>query len=173
MLWLYLLGIVTMLTIVLRRVLRRQRPLSDELYAKTVAIENLQTGVAWVRDDGTFGFANQSFGRMLNIAPRDLTGQHWYTMFAPDEHNRVREAYAQTLLMGMTTFEVRGVRPDRSEVWLNVRMVAVHDRHMRFVGHHCLIEDRTRERDLELQLSALNSGIRGLELPESPLVASR
>jgi uncharacterized protein (DUF1501 family) len=39
MLWLYLLFAVTILVIVLRRVLRRQTPLTDELYSKKVAID--------------------------------------------------------------------------------------------------------------------------------------
>jgi hypothetical protein len=34
-------------------------------------------------------------------------------------------------------------------------LVAVHDHKMRFVGHHCLIADRTRERLLEEQLNGV------------------
>jgi hypothetical protein len=30
--------------------------------------------------------------------------------------------------------------------------VAVHDHRMRFAGHHCLIEDRTRLHELERQV---------------------
>ena len=157
MLWLCLLGIVTALTIVLRRVLRRQTPLNNQLYSKNVAIEHAQTGVASVRADGTFESANQSFAKALNVAERDLIGQEWYKMFPPQEHRRVREAFAQTLLAGVTSLDVNGARPDASTVWLNVRLVAVHDRKMRFVGHHCLIEDHSREHELERRLSELNA----------------
>jgi hypothetical protein len=58
MFWLYLLGIVTFLFIVLRRVLRRQPPLSDELYIKKVAIDHVHSGVAWVPEDGKLGWMN-------------------------------------------------------------------------------------------------------------------
>jgi len=165
MLWLGLLGIVTILMIVLRRVLRRQKPLNDELYSQQVAVEHVQSGVAWVRADGTFGSANQSFAKTLKIAPGDLAGQEWYKMFQPDEHNRVHEAYGQMLLIGMASFDAPGARRDGSTVWLNVRLVAVHDRKMRFVGHHCLIEDHTREHELERCLREID-GTGDAEIPE-------
>jgi hypothetical protein len=60
MLWLYLLGAVTVLVIALRRVMQRQMPLSDELYSTKVAFDHLQSGVAWVRGDGTLGTVNSS-----------------------------------------------------------------------------------------------------------------
>ena len=69
----------------------------------------------------------------------------------------MRDAYSQTLLAGVHSFDARAVRLDGSEVWLNVKMVAAHDRKMRFVGHHCLIEDRTRERELEKRIKLLTS----------------
>lgn len=155
MLWLYLLGLVTVLSIVLRRVLRRQAPLNDELYSKTVAVDYVQSGVAWVRADGTFGSVNQSFARTFQLIPRDLMGKEWYKMFPPERHAEVREAYRQMLLAGVYTFQGPGVTATGAEVWLSVRLVAAHDRNMRLVGHHCLIEDLTKERELEGRLSAV------------------
>jgi PAS domain-containing protein len=131
MFWLYLLGIVTFLIIVLRRVLRRQKPLSDELYAKKVAIDHVHSGVAWVPEDGKLGWMNPALPEALQIGPKDLIGHDWYDLFADDERERIRESYRQMLLMGK---------------------VAVHDHRMRFVGHHCLIENRTREHLLEQRL---------------------
>jgi len=61
------------------------------------------------------------------------------------------------MLRGVVEFESAGVRSDGSEAWLNVRLVAVHDGHMRFVGHHCLIEDKTHEHELEQRVSALSA----------------
>jgi PAS domain S-box-containing protein len=152
MLWLYLLGIVTVLMIVLRRVLRRQKPLNDELYAKSVAVEHVQSGVAWVRADGTFGSANLSFVQSLGLGADDLIGREWCKMFPVDDHLRAQQAFSQMLLRGVTSFDAVCRRPDGASVYLNVRLVAVHDHHMRFVGHHVLIENRTREHELEAQL---------------------
>jgi PAS domain S-box-containing protein len=149
MLWLYLLAVVTILVIVLRRVLRRQKPLDDELYSKKVAIEHVQSGIAWIRGDGTFGSVNQSFAQTLNAAPEKIVGQEWFKMFPVEEHQRVRDLYSQMLLMGVCSWDGAGRRMDESHVWLNVKLVAAHDRKMRFVGHFCLVEDRTRERELE------------------------
>ncbi len=156
MLWLYLLAIVTTLTIVLRRVLRRQTPLNDELYMKQVAIEHVQTGVAWLRADSTIGSVNKAFASTFGAPPRTLIGKEWSKMFPSEEHYRIREAFSQTLLSGMATLDAPGVRLDGSRVWINVRLVAVHDHKMRFAGAHCLIEDHTRERELEEQLARLN-----------------
>jgi hypothetical protein len=38
-------------------------------------------------------------------------------------------------------------------------MVAIHDYKMRFVGHHCLMVDRTREKMLEAQVEKLTKGL--------------
>ena len=46
--WVYLLGLSVLLGIALRRVSAKQQPLSDELFSKSVAIEYVQSGVAWV-----------------------------------------------------------------------------------------------------------------------------
>lgn len=171
MFWLFLLGIVTFLTIVLRRVLRRLRPLAEQLSWKNIAIEHVQTGVAWVRENGKFGSTNQAFARTLNQAPRDLVGRDWHSIFPEDESDRVHEAYSQALLSGMSTFDISALRPDGSRAWVNVRLVAVHDRAMRFAGHHCLIEDHTREHELESQLNALKAAIRESESAIPQLVS--
>jgi PAS domain S-box-containing protein len=155
MLWLYLLAAVTLLTIALRRVVRRQTPLSDELYAKNVAIDHIQSGVAWVRADGRVGSVNHSLADTFKTVPRHLTGQDWSKMFPPEEHSRLQAEYSQMLLKGIATFHAPGVRSDGSQAWLNVRLVAVHDHTMRFVGHHCMIEDRTQEHQLEEQVRQL------------------
>ncbi len=172
MLWLYLLGIATFLTIALRRVLRRQKPLDDELYSKTVAVEHVQSGVAWVRADGTFGSVNQSFARTFKLPPSQLAGQEWYKIFPRALHDQVREHYSQMLLMGAVSFDAPGERADGSKLWLNVRLVAVHDHHMRFVGHHCLIEDQTRVHELEQRLAEVVSA-REREPRRLPVVVAR
>lgn len=158
MFWLYLLAIVTVLGIVLRRVLARQKPLDDELFLKQVAIEHVQTGVAWVRKDSTIGSINHSFAATFRAAPNQLVGQQWLKMFPAEEHHRLRDAFSQALLGGMSSLDVAGARLDGSRVWANVRLIAVHNHKLRFVGHHCLIEDRTRERELEERLARCDPG---------------
>jgi PAS domain S-box-containing protein len=144
MFWLYLLGIVTFLFIVLRRVLRRQQPLSDELYIKKVAIDHVHSGVAWVPEDGKLGWMNRALPEALHIAPKDLIGHDWYDLFAGEERERMREAYRQMLLMGKVSLQARGLRADGTCAWFDALLVAVHDHRMPFVGHTCLIENRTQ-----------------------------
>ena len=158
MLWLYLLGAVTILTIALRRVLRRLNPLGEDLRREKLVIEQLPTGVAWVRGDGKFGSVNPAFAHAFDLSPGDLIGHEWYKIFPPSGHNRIQKAYAETLLMGVQTFSATGVRRDGSAVWLNVRLVPVHDRNARFIGHHCLVEDRTNEHELEALVDKLSHG---------------
>ena len=62
----YLLGLSVLLYIALRRVLAQQAPLKDEVYMKNVAIEYVQSGVAWVRGDGTVRSVNQSLASTLS-----------------------------------------------------------------------------------------------------------
>lgn len=154
-LWVYLLGLTVLLSIALRRVIARQNPLNDELYSKTVAIEHVQSGVAWVRADGTIKTINQSFAASLNALPRELLGRDWYDLFASQERARLEEAFSQMLLLGKTTIEAMGRRTDGTYAGFEVLLVAVHDHKMRFVGHHCLVADRTRERMLEGRVKEL------------------
>ena len=155
MLWLYLLGAVTVLVIALRRVMQRQTPLSDELYSTKVAFDHLQSGVAWVRADGTLGTVNASLGKTLTADPASLLGRDWVAMFPKLEQERVKEAYSQMLLSGKTQFDTYGQRADGTYAWLNVLLVAVHDHRMRFVGHHCLVLDSTHAKILEDRVKEL------------------
>ena len=155
MLWLYLLGAITVLVIALRRVMQRQTPLSDELYSTKVAFDHLQSGVAWVRGDGTLGMVNSSLATTLAADPKGFVGRDWLTMFPKMEQERVKEAYSQMLLAGKTHLDAYGQRADGTHAWLKVLLVAVHDHKMRFVGHHCLVLDSTNTRILEDRLKQL------------------
>lgn len=154
-LWVYFLALTTLLVIALRRVIAQQNPLKDEVYMKTVAIEYVQSGVVWVRQDGTVRSTNASFASVLNAAPREMIGKDWYELFAEQDRARLQQAYSQMLLMGRFTIDVLGRRIDGTYSGLELLMVAVHDHKMRFIGHHCLVADRTREQVLEEQLNEL------------------
>ena len=155
MLWLYLLGAVTVLCIALRRVIHRQAPLTDEVYSTKVAFDHLQSGVAWVRADGILGTVNSSLAVTLSSEPHALIGHDWLDIFPKEEWGRVREVYSRMLLLGVTEFETYGQRADGTYAWLKVLLVAVHDHKMRFVGHHCLVLDSTHTRLLEERLKEL------------------
>jgi hypothetical protein len=152
MLWLYLLGAVTVLIIVLRRVVRRLKPLREELHSAQIAIDYGQSGAAWVRPDGRVGSVNQCLADSLGRSPKKLVGIPWVELFAPSERDRATKAYSQMLLTGTERLETFGLRPEATTVVLQVLLVAVYDHRMRFVGHHCLTQDCTRVRALEEQL---------------------
>jgi PAS domain S-box-containing protein len=158
-LWVYLLGLTVLLGIALRRVLAQQNPLKDEVYMKNVAIEYVQSGVAWIRADGTVRSINQSLADTLGALPRELIKLEWYELFAAQDHAQLKEAFSQMLLIGKTTLQVHGKRMDGTYAGLELLMVAIHDHKMRFVGHHCLVVDRTRERVLEAQIAGLKQSV--------------
>ena len=158
-LWVYLLGLTVLLVIALRRVRAQQIPLKDEVYARTVAIEHVQSGVAWIRADGKIRSINASFASTSGGDQKTLTGRDWYELFAPQDRNRIQEAYTQMLLVGRATLEAHGRRLDGGQSGLEVLMVAIHDHKMRFVGHHCLVVDRTREKMLEAQVAKLTKSL--------------
>jgi PAS domain S-box-containing protein len=162
MLWLYLLGAVTVLCIALRRVIHRQTPLSDEVYSTKVAFDHLQSGVAWVGGNGTLRMANSSLAATLSSDPKTLLGRDWLSIFPKEERERVREAYNQMLLLGRTEIETYGQRADGTFAWISVLLVAVHDHKMRFVGHHCLVLDSTRTRLLEERLHVMEERVKSL-----------
>jgi PAS domain S-box-containing protein len=160
-LWLYLLGAVTVLVIALRRVLRRQAPLSDELYSKQVAIDHVQSGVAWVRADGTVGSVNPALVELLRTPIKDLVGRNWETLFPEIERPAIQEAYRQALLMGRISLLATALRMDGTALYANLKLVAIHDHKTRFVGHYCLIEDCSRVLELEEQMRKLTSELAG------------
>jgi PAS domain S-box-containing protein len=151
-LWLYLLGAITFLVIALRRVILRQKPLNDELYAKQVAIEHVQSGVSWIRSDGTIGSVNPALAATVRAVPRELIGREWQTMFAPKDRGKIETAYRQALLQGKISLEAEIGRADGTASNANVLIVTVHDHKSRLIGHYCLVEDRSREHELEQQL---------------------
>jgi PAS domain S-box-containing protein len=163
MLWLYLLGAVTVLSIALRRVIHRQTPLSDKVYSTKVAFDHLQSGVAWIRADGTLGSVNSALATALNSCPDELSGRDWLDLFVKQEHERVRQAYSQMLLAGRTEFEALGQRADGTYAWLSALLVAVHDHKMRFVGHHCLVLDSTHTRLLEDRVAEMEERLNEAE----------
>ena len=158
-LWVYLLGLSVLLVIALRRVKAQQDPLKDEVYTRTVAIEHIQSGVAWIRADGKIRSINASFARALGGEPKKLTGLDWYELFALQDRDQIKEAYSQMLLLGRATLDAHGRRLDGAQSGLDVLMVAIHDYKMRFVGHHCLVVDRTREKMLEAQVKRLTQSL--------------
>jgi PAS domain S-box-containing protein len=155
-LWVYLLGLSVLLVVALRRVMASQDPLKDEVYRRTVAVEHVQSGVVWVGSDGKISSVNASFATTLGGEPANIRGRDWYEIFAPRDRSKAEEAYSQMLLLGKANVEVHGRRLDGSYAALEVLMVAIHDHKMRFIGHHCLVLDRTRERILEAQLQELS-----------------
>ncbi|HML16010.1 MAG TPA: PAS domain-containing protein [Bryobacteraceae bacterium] len=163
MLWLYLLGLATFLTIALRRVRRRQKPLRDELYAKNVAIEHVHSGVAWVRKDNRIGSANLALTTLLHLTAGEILERDWRSIFALGERERVDDAYSQMLLAGKATINEAALGR-HGETRCSVLMVAVHDHKMRFIGHHCIVEDRTRERRLEERIRQLTAEPREIHL---------
>ena len=122
---------------------------------KNVAIEHVQSGVAWVRADGTVRSINQSFADTLGALPRELMKREWYDLFASQDHALIKETFSQMLLLGKATIQVHGRRMDGTYAGLELLMVAIHDHKMRFVGHHCLVVDRTHERILEGRVAEL------------------
>ncbi len=158
-LWVYLLGLSVLLAIALRRVKAQQDPLKDEVYTTTVAIEHIQSGVAWIRGDGKIRSINASFAAALGAEPKMLIGRDWYELFAERDRAKIQEGYSQMLLLGRATLDAQGRRLDGRLSGLDVLMVAIHDHKMRFMGHHCLVVDRTREKLLEAQVEVLTKSL--------------
>jgi PAS domain S-box-containing protein len=152
-LWLCLLGAATVLTIAVRRGWRRATPLDDEVYLNNVAVENLQSGVAWVGVDGNIGFVNQAFATALGVSPADIVGRNWYGVFTGHDRFRIEEVYRQMQAAGLASFEVTGSRGSKAP--LDLLLVAVYDEKKHFRGHHCILADRVRERELEERLREL------------------
>lgn len=159
MLWLYLLAAVTLLVIALRRVLLRQQPLNDALYSSRVAIEHVQSGVAWVRADGLVGSINPALLAVVGTRAETIRNAHWHSLFAQHDLEKIDAAYRQALIGGAATLAVLLKRVDGSQARAELQMVTIHDHKTRFVGHYCLVKDQTRELELAAQVQELSSAL--------------
>ncbi len=153
MLWLSLLAVATFLGIVVRRLLRRQKPLIDDLFYKRVAIDHVHDGVAWVTGGGKISYLNPALARMLEASPEQLNGRTWFEMFIPEERGRINDAYSQMLLSGKARLDARVVDSRGVVTLRSLLIVAVHDHKMRLAGHHCILHDTTQEAQAEPQLA--------------------
>jgi PAS domain S-box-containing protein len=140
MLWVYLLGIVTVLAIVVRRLLLKQKPLDDEVYSYRLAIDHVSSGVAWVDANGQLHSVNPALAEMLSTTQQELAQKHWLQMFPVEERPALEDKFSQMLLAGRASLEAPTRDSDGRETLRSVLIVAVHDHKMRFVGHHCIIE---------------------------------
>jgi len=140
MLWLYLLGIVTVLSIVVRRLWRRQKPLDEAVFSHRVAIDNVSSGVAWIPKNGLLHTVNPALVSMLCTTQDELKDRDWMDIFASDEKAHVEEKFSQMLLAGRSSLEALTRDSYGREIPRNVVLVAVHDHKMRFMGHHCIVE---------------------------------
>ena len=151
MLWLYILAVATFLGIVVRRLMRRQKPLIDDLFYKHVAIDHVFDGVAWMTGDGKISYLNPSLARMLDVAPEQLHRKPWFELFVPEERGRIQDAYSQMLLSGKAWLDAKVVDSRGVVTLRSMLIVAVHDHKMRLAGHHCILNDAVRESRVEEQ----------------------
>jgi PAS domain S-box-containing protein len=145
MLWLYLLGIVTFLGIVVRRLLRKQGPLKDEVFSWRVAIDHVNSGVAWIPASACLHSVNPALAKMLGATAEELAGRNWLRLFAESDRPRVEQAYSQMLLARVASIKAATLDAWGIETPHDLRLAAVYDHKMRFMGHHCIIEPVSEE----------------------------
>ena len=112
MFWLYLLAVVTVLSIAYRRVLLRQKPLDDELFSRSVAFEHVHSGIAWVKcggpkNDALVSSMNVALAATLLLDLPKTRGMSWFDLFDPRDRPRLEAAYSQMLLAGKATIRRR------------------------------------------------------------------
>ena len=78
-------------------------------------------------------------------------------MFPQKDQARLDQAYRQSLLMGKASLEIEAQRTDGSLVKADVLLVSIHDHKTRFIGHYCLMEDRTYLQELEGLIQRLSA----------------
>ena len=166
--WLYLLAIVTFLLIALRRVMRRQRPLKDDVYSKQLALDQVDSGVAKVNCDGLIGSVNPALAKMLDADQVNLIGATWMSLFPASERVQLEEAYRQALLVGRTSLHAEAARHDGSTAHVEIKLVTLYSDRAQLLGHYCLVHDVTRESEFEQQIKSLRAELAASQLPMKP-----
>ncbi len=161
--WIWFYGLSTLLGILYRRLWLKQAPLNNELNANRVAIEHVQSGIAWVNADGAIGLVNPSLADSLSIRGDKLEGRNWVELFPISERHRIQNAYGQSLLAREFALSTYLERADGTHAPIDLRLVPVHDEKSQHLGHHCLILDLTRVENLEQKLHHLNQSLRGMD----------
>ena len=160
-LWLYLLGAVTFLVVVLRRVLHRHGSTErrDLLGRSKSRIDHVHSGVAWVRADGMVGSVNPALATTLRIFRGSCWEGNGKISSLPGSPEGAKGATARHCSDGQGNSARKRTRNGRMARWRrsDVLLVTIHDHKSRLVGHYCLMEDRSRELELEQQVQQLSA----------------
>jgi diguanylate cyclase (GGDEF)-like protein/PAS domain S-box-containing protein len=94
-----------------------------------LVVDDLAEAVVIVDGDAVITFASRRAGRMLDVAPEDLIGQHVAKLVHPDDEAKALHAFANVLRHEQTlgTLTVRMRRSDGSLMWLECDAVNLLD----------------------------------------------
>jgi diguanylate cyclase (GGDEF)-like protein/PAS domain S-box-containing protein len=94
-----------------------------------LVVDDLAEAVVIVDGDAIITFASRRAGRMLDIAPPDLIGQHASKLVHPDDETKTLNAFANVLRheQALGTLTVRMRRSDGSLMWLECDAVNLLD----------------------------------------------
>jgi PAS domain S-box-containing protein len=104
-------------------------------------------------------FINPALAKTVGLLPREIIERSWMNFFPMGERRRVEEAYSQALLMGKINLQTLAHRSNGTLARVNILIVTVHNHNARLVGHYCMMDDRSREMELEEQIQRLSAGI--------------
>lgn len=133
------------------------RDVSDQKRAEqtmrehTRVLENALDGIATADAEGRIDFVNATFASILGRAPKQLIGQPWEIIVRAEDRPRLQNLLVRTLRDERVETEIRGDRPDKMPLFLNLVMLP------RFIdgdlaGHYFFVMDVTAQRAYESQM---------------------
>lgn len=128
-----------------------QKRAEQTMREHTRVLENALDGIATADAEGRIDFVNATFASMLGRGPQQLVGQPWETIVRPEDRHRLTALLVQTLRDERVETEIRGDRPDKMPLFLNLVMLPRFE-DGEVAGHYLFAMDVTAQRAYESQL---------------------
>ncbi len=102
--------------------------------------ENAKVGIAFVDSEGKWERGNANFLRVTGYTEKELSGRNWDDIFEKKDANFGFNAIKANSLTRLSPFELKVIRIDERQVWLNVFLMPLQNSHFA-----CIAEDISRE----------------------------
>ena len=138
---------------------RRQRNSEDRYRA---SFDQAAVGILHTSLDGKILKCNESFGKIVGYAPKELEGSSFQAITPPEDQNTGQSA-AVSLLSGeveSTSFEKRYVRKDGTRTWVLLTISIQHDEEGLPLFFLTLVQDINARKQAEEKLAAAQEALR-------------
>ncbi|MFB2917324.1 PAS domain-containing protein [Aerosakkonema funiforme] len=121
------------------------------------ALQNAVEGISRLDIDRRYVSVNPAYAKLCGCEPNEIIGMQWFQTVHPDDIAMMEAAYREMLKTNKAEVEVRGIRPDGSNFYQQVTIIAAYDEIGNFVGHYSFSKDISDRKQAERENERLKN----------------